>query len=150
MLATIPETNHQLMLVDDDVAFIESAAAVFRGSGFHVRVVDDTAEALKSAQESKADLVLVDLDFRGPEADRSDPRCWRPTCPSDSRIEARHTDHLSVSPSRSLTRLTRGGPVGRRMVRKTRSGSEDRRPASRPKLTLVSSNDSIATGDRER
>jgi two-component system, OmpR family, copper resistance phosphate regulon response regulator CusR len=56
-----PETAPKILVVDDDEAVRESIGMVLRAAGYGVSTAADGQQALECVQESRIDLLLLDL-----------------------------------------------------------------------------------------
>jgi two-component system NtrC family response regulator len=59
------EPKIKLLIVDDEVVFLQSIAERLRLRGFDVTAVSSGAEAVKVAEEGRFDLALLDLKMPG-------------------------------------------------------------------------------------
>lgn len=57
-------SGKKVMIVDDDKEFLEELKELLAKSGYEVIDVNDSANALKTARESKPDVILLDLRMR--------------------------------------------------------------------------------------
>ena len=74
------ERKSRILIVDDDVDFVEYAKTVLENKSFEVIVAYEGAEGLKKALEEKPDLILLDVimpvkdGFTAAEQIKEDPR----------------------------------------------------------------------------
>jgi len=61
----------KILIIDDEIAFTEMVKLNLEESGrFHVRIENDSRQALQTAQEFSPDLILLDIimpDIEGPD-----------------------------------------------------------------------------------
>jgi len=60
-----PTTTHRILVVDDNIDAAESSAAVLRLDGHAVHVACDGPAALRSAEDFRPDVVLLDIGLPG-------------------------------------------------------------------------------------
>jgi two-component system alkaline phosphatase synthesis response regulator PhoP len=53
--------KHKILLVDDDIDFVESTRTVLESKPYEVIVAYDGAEGIKKAKEENPDLVILDI-----------------------------------------------------------------------------------------
>ena len=91
-----------LMIVDDDEDFANAAATVLRQAGHEVRVELDIGEAVKSMEERKPDLAILDVMF--PEDDSAGFRL--------ARAMRHYNEKLSGIPILMVTAVNTQFPLG--------------------------------------
>ena len=54
-------SNKKILMIDDDLAFLELYGTVFNSAGFNFSVAKNGIEALEKAKLEKPDLILLDI-----------------------------------------------------------------------------------------
>lgn len=59
------KSKSRIMIVDDDVTFINRASLLLGGEGYHVQSFDDTAMVMDILPEIEPDMLFLDVDIAG-------------------------------------------------------------------------------------
>lgn len=100
--------KHKILLVDDDVDFVESTKTVLESKPYEVIVAYDGAEGLKKAKEQVPDLVILDIimpvrnGFMAAEQFKNDPQLKKIPVIMLTSFSAKH-DQASIGISSGLT-----------------------------------------------
>lgn len=57
--------RNTVLIVDDNSDFVEEATELLRNAGYRVRSAANHGEAIMEANESKPDIILLDIKFAG-------------------------------------------------------------------------------------
>lgn len=60
-MASTTETKPRILVIDDNVEFLEELKSMLEMGGYDVRTLNDSSEVLNVALEHKPDLILLDL-----------------------------------------------------------------------------------------
>jgi CheY-like chemotaxis protein len=67
MRSNIPEKRFKVLLVDDDVDFVEVNRSALENAGFDVAAAYDGDEGMKEALQHHPDLIVLDVMMRTPD-----------------------------------------------------------------------------------